>query len=373
MLVGKFDELSTGIQTIVNQTATHKTKLDEDGASLHSAVQSKFFRCARVPLKSVLSNFKRFDPSSNKANLLLAEVKRYVNFMRTKYLAGEVKELDHVQPEIRGNFWDNTRSCLRNEFHMINEEKYSFTVDDEDTEANIIGKTDHVLQVSDSNLASATLEDKQNCLEMIQTQVSQVVTQVKFQVDRLIDSINYAPAEYVGLLQNGPEWIAVLRKIVHGKVFWTHVRTTPAFKGNRTNNIRTATEINLTSCEEIARLIEHAYCTADIIADVINDPIKNPMKTLYPINEYRHPSDDEYEEDDVAGKSEDGTAPEDEVVGTVAPATKSARQQQQQNKKVDSSGSKKSLRDWGTAGSPSLSLSQEYFVLPLTRGNVACH
>ena len=88
-------------------------------------------------------------------------------------------------------------------------------------------------------------------------------------------------------------------------------------------------------------------------------------------NEYRYLSDDEDEEDYAA---EDGTLPENEVVGTVAPARQSARQQQQQqSKKADSSGRKNSLRDRGTVGSPFLSRSQEYFVLPLTRGNVACH
>jgi Trypsin-like peptidase domain len=99
----------------------------------------------------------------------------------------------------------------------------------------------------------------------------------------------------------------------------------------------------------------------------VNDPSKNPMNTLYTINEYRHLSDDEDEENNEA---EDGTPPEDEVVGTVAPARQSARQQQQNNKKADSSGRENSL---SAAGSPFLSLSHEYFVLPLTRGNVACH
>ena len=97
------------------------------------------------------------------------------------------------------------------------------------------------------------------------------------------------------------------------------------------------------------------------------------MSALYTIDKYRYLSDDE---EDYA--AEDGTLPADEVVGTVAPARQSARQQQQQqkqqqNKKADSSGRKNSLNDRGTVGSPLLSLSQEYFVLPLTRGNVACH
>ena len=150
--------------------------------------------------------------------------------MSISYGQGVVNELEQVQPEIRNNFWHNTQSFLRNEFEIVNEEKYSLT-EDKDTEVSIDGKADHAIQVFDSNLSSAALEDKQNWLKMSEKDVSKVVTEVKFQVDRMVDHINYAPAEYVGLLQNGLAWIAVPRKIVGGKVFWTHVRTAPDSNG----------------------------------------------------------------------------------------------------------------------------------------------
>ena len=250
---------------------------------------------------------------------------------------------------------------------------------DEDAVANINGITNHVICVLDSDLSSATIEDKQNCLEMSQQEVCQVVTQTTFQVDRLINSIDYAPVEYVGLLQNGPQWIAVLRKIVYGKVCWTCVRTTPAFEFNESlDSERTATEIRRANCVEIAHLIEHAYCIADNIADIINDPSKNPKNAgLGAIEEYNHHSDDEVEDDQDAakGNSEDFAAP-GKVGGAAAaaPARQSARHQQRnKDKTADSSDRKNSLNGRDTAGSPSWSQRHEYFVLPLSIANVARH
>lgn len=52
-------------------------------------------------------------------------------------------------------------------------------------------------------------------------EISQVVTQVKSEVDKMESFLNYVPAEYVGLLQNGRIWGAVLRKVERGKVLWT--------------------------------------------------------------------------------------------------------------------------------------------------------
>eukprot|EP01042_Synura_sphagnicola_P002576 gene2576-3110_t len=100
----------------------------------------------RVPFSSKLRRFKRFDdPTGNKSAVLLAEVVRYVGVMRTRYLAGQVDE--RGQPEIRDQFWPNTRSCLRNsqQCAMKHEKKYSFKVDNDAMEATITGRTDHVI------------------------------------------------------------------------------------------------------------------------------------------------------------------------------------------------------------------------------------
>lgn len=364
------------LDLIVEQTRPRKAKKDEIASHLHRDVRENFFQCLRVSFSSELPRFKRFDdPTGNKSVVLLAEVVRYVGVMRTRYLAGQVDELVYVQPEIRDQFWPNIRSCLRNsqQCTMTGEKDYSFMVDNDAMEAIITGKTDHVIQPLDSDFASLTLEDKANCLKMSANEVSHVVTQVNFEVGRMEKFLNYAPVEYVGLLQNGPVWIAVLRKIDRGKVLWTYIQASPAFEVNEdSTNQRTATEINQSSCVEIARLIEHAYCTADKITEEIMYPERRPMNLMYTINEYRHHyDDDEDEEDQEQGNSKE-SGPPGKVGGavTLAPVKQSATQeqqkQQQQNK--SSAGRKKSHSDGNVS-----SQNSEYFILPLSSANVARH
>lgn len=339
------------LDLIVEQTRPRKAKKNEAASHLHNDVRKNFFQCMRVPFSSELRRFKRFDdPTGNKSAVLLAEVVRYVGVMRTRYLAGQVDE--RGQPEIRDQFWPNTRSCLRNsqQCAMKHEKEYSFKVDNDAMEAIITGKTDHVIQLLDSDFVSATLEDKANCLKMTAQEVSQAVTQVNFEVEQMEQFLNYAPVEYVGLLQNGPVWIAVLRKIDRGKVLWTYVQASPAFEVNEdSTNQRTATEINHSSCVEIARLIEHAYCTADKITEEIMYPQRRPMNMMSTINEYQHQyDDDEDEEDQEQGNSKE-SGPPGEVGGaaTLAPAKQSATQEQQkqQQQSKSSAGSKKSYSD----------------------------
>jgi len=43
------------------------------------------------------------------------------------------------------------------------------------------------------------------------------------------NNLNCVPEQYVGLLQNGPDWIAVMRKVVRGRVCWTYVQASSAF------------------------------------------------------------------------------------------------------------------------------------------------
>jgi hypothetical protein len=288
--------------------------------------------------------------------------------MRTRYLEGNVQEVTYVQPEIRDQFWPNTRSCLRNDqlYEFKSEKKYNLKVESQEIEANISGKTDHVIQLLNCDIASITLEDKKNSKKMDKQDVSQAVTQVDFEVGQMEKHLNYAPVEYVGLLQNGPVWIAVLRKIDKGKVLWTYVQTRPAFVVNdNSSSQRTATAIDPSSCVEIARLIEHAYCTADIISNEILDPNRRPINQLYIITEYEHQIDDgENEDEDDQGKESGNSqelAPPDKVGAAISvPMKQRASQQQQSSKKSQSYGN-------------ILPQNPEYFILPLSLANVARH
>jgi hypothetical protein len=376
--VEKFAELKTELKTDMNiiaeQTRPRKVLLHESASKLSSSIRRKYFDCKQVPLESELSRLKRFNPPENKANLLLAEVKKYIGQIQNKYLTGKRKEVEHMQPEIRDNFWPNTRSFLRNQqnYEMINEKEYTFTkYDDDDEGVEVKGKIDHTIQRIDCAFASATLEDKAICLKMTDKEVGQAVTQVDFEVEQMEKFLNYAPVEYVGLLQNGPVWIAVLRRIDRGKVLLTYIQTSPAF------SVDEPLTVNESSCSEIARLIEHAYCTADEITENIMCPEKRPMRALYTINEYQRHSDDEDEGEDDQDAAKG--CPEDCAVtvkvGGLAAAVpaKQIASHRQQKKIADSLGSRKSRSDWDTAGWSSSSPRREYFLLPLSEANVARH
>lgn len=115
----------------------------------------------------------------------------------------------------------NTRAFLLNngKYAFMDGKPYSFTARDSDGEKlKIRWSIDHTIQISDSGFASATIEDKAICFKMTVKEVGQALTQVESEVKLMMDHLNYAPVEYVGLLQNGPVWIAVRRRIENGKV-----------------------------------------------------------------------------------------------------------------------------------------------------------
>ena len=248
----------------------------------------------RVPLESELPHLKRF---GDKAALLFAEVKSFIGRIRRIALApGKHNKLGEMQPEIRENFWPNTRALLHNneKYAFMNEKPYNFTAHDSDGESLRIKEAiDHTIQIIDSGCASATIEDKAICFKMGLKDVGQALTQVESEVKLMMKHPNYAPVEYVGLLQNGPVWIAVRRRIENGKVLWTYIQTSPAFTVEEPND-----DINNDSCIEIARLIEHTYCTADEISDCLLHPERRPLNALYTIQEYQRHSDDEDEDED---------------------------------------------------------------------------
>lgn len=350
--------------------STRKVKREhEKASSLHFDVRERFFKCLEVPFLSELPYLKRFD-TPDKFIVLLDEVRRFVGVMRTKYLAGEVKEVEYVKPEIRDIFWLNTQSCLSSQFNyeMIDEKHFIVAALDDIMSTKVEGKTDHVIKIRASDFSSTTLEDKQICLVLDAKARSQVVVQIYHEIEMMQKYLSYVPVQFVGLLQNGPEWIAVLRKVLRGNVMWTYIKASPAFLIN--GDPTYASEIDENSCIEIARLIEHAYCTADKISEEIFFPDQRPMNALHTIHEYSQLFDEDEDDQDEKRKSDDDTPPE-KVSRQEAPGGGSAGQQHQ-NMKAYSSGRKKSRSDWGTASYFSSSQSQEdYFMLPLTRANVA--
>jgi len=259
---------------------------------------------------------------------------------------------------------------------MNSDRKYSFMVENNDVEMTIRGVTDHVIKLRNSGYAAMTLEDKNVCMALTDQEVCQVVTQVRYEVENMEKGLRYVPSEYVGLLQNGPVWIAVRRRVVCGYVLWSYVRTGPAFTIHEDcEGKRCASPIVDDHCVEIARLIEHAYCVADKIMDEIFFPEKRQINILNSIHEYRNldddGDDDDNDEDEEESKSPDvpgesgGTATV--AVATVAPIRRSTRQQGK------SGGGENYADSSHTCVTFDSSQNNDYFVLPLTSSNVARH
>jgi len=137
------------------------------------------------------------------------------------------------------------------------------------TKFDVKGTIGHAIQLYNSNIASSIIQDYMFGWPLTIETITHVVTQVNFEANQFERLIGYAPREYVGLLQNGVEWIIIRRFIDRGIVTWTYMRAKPAFILNKINGNNTASEVDTNACIEIARLIEHTYYVADSISAAI--------------------------------------------------------------------------------------------------------
>ena len=78
---------------------------------------------------------------------------------------------------------------------------------------------------------------------------------MEYEVEWMRKSLLYVPELYIGLLQSGRNWVAILRKVVCGEVLLTYVEAPPAFEVDGTS----VSEVNDVNCGYIARLFPIAY------------------------------------------------------------------------------------------------------------------
>ena len=291
------------LKIVIEQTKPKMKEYIDIASKIHSDVRNAFFDCVEYPFDAEFPRFKRFGDDGSKARLLKKEVLRYSQQMRKYYLLNEVRE-DVVQAEITNNFWLNTKSCFSDEPHeMVHEVPYSFKLSDDSISATINGKVDHGVKRLNSDLKSLTLEDKAQDT-VLRSHIAQAVSQVAFEVRRLRKSLHYVPELYIGLLQNGRSWVAILRKVVCGEVLLTYIEAPAAFEVAG----RKVSEVNDVNCERIARLIEHAYCTASQITLEILNPSMRPTSLPYSIKEEYDEDDDETEGGSGDDRDRDGCA-----------------------------------------------------------------
>ena len=255
---------------------------------------------------------------------------------------------------------------------MVHEVSYSFSVSDESISANINGKLDHGVKRCNSGFKSLTLEDKAQDMEL-SSHIAQAVTQVSFEVQRLHKHLHYVPELYIGLLQNGRSWVAILRKVVCGNVLLTYIESPSAFEVIGTK----VGEVNDANCEKIARLIEHAYCTANQITLESMNPSMRPISLLYSIKEEY----DEEEGDDNGGSGD--TSDKDKAGKEGGSADTSDKNKEGKkdrsgdtNRNADDEAGRYSPAPGGGGKMPHCKISGEYlhsrdyFLLPLTVDNV---
>jgi len=383
VIVDHIGRLELGFEKVLQQTKPAKKRYDDPASEVHSVVRKALYPCLEVPLEDfALPQFKRFSSADaeRKQELLLTEVIRYIDVTRNRFLAGQVAEVSYVQPEICGSFWQNTHNLLENsaKLRMMNEKPYVVTAANEEMDVHISGKTDHVIQYVDSSFASLTIEDKANSLHMTDSNITQCVTQITSEVEQMDKHLNYAPAEYVGLLQNGPIWILVMRKICRGKITWTYTQSKAAFigtvKGGRDGK-RIATKIYPEHCIQIARIIEHAYCIADIITNEMFNPEIRPNSALQNLKGYLRKDRDDKDDSDVDGSFEDdGDANDNSNTGGKVITSLLPAPSQQDQSAADGNKGKHVNNNRRSLTAPSAYTHfNDYFILPLSMNNVACH
>ena len=253
------------LKIVIEQTTKPKKKhYNEIASKIHSEVRDTFFLLRWVSVHcrvSIVQKVWRWWLQRT-----IAKEGSYAIFTANEncYLSNEFRE-NLVQYEIREKFWPNTRICFSDEQH--HETPYCFTVSDENLSAKIKGKLDHGVKHSKSGFKSLTFEDKAQDAEL-SDHIAHAVSQVEYEVKRMRKSLLYVPELYIGLLQNGRNWVAILRKVVCGEVLLTYVEAPPAFEVGGTS----VSEVNDVNCGYIARLIEHAYCAANQITLEIMNP-----------------------------------------------------------------------------------------------------
>lgn len=331
-----------------------------EASKISSNDRQRFFKVHRIPFETAAAEFKKID--SQLCRVALRDVvNAYISFMND---SEDDDEKRVVQPRIKEWFWPKVCEALNSngmlqEFlrliDMVHERSYAYNEENEDAILALVGIMDHALQVKDSEFCCLTLEDKSIRRTMLSgptakpctEPVAQAFSQIRSEVATIKSGIpDYVPQEYVGLLQNGIDWIGVFQKLVNGITYYTYtVASNPS---------------------DIVSLLEHALCTAAIITREIIFPDQRPkrrfLSTLPSIADDEEGDSDDQEDYDNCKK--DHPNPDQSHNSLPPPPGKSFSKLSAK----EGSGS----RSYGKQKSYDLNnCNTEYYVLPLTKANLA--
>jgi hypothetical protein len=342
-----------------------KLKIDRkeySGSSVPSSTRNKHLDISQVPVSNKFGKLMAFGDKDMSQQILDA-VHSLTSLMIQHKRDHHIAEVAYVQPaiiEFFGHLLDITAG--RENFDVVKEVPYTieFTTNyaEGTTVETIRGKTDHCLKIKQSELRVLTVEDKALNHELGHREISQAMCEIIYEVEQLYKTLRYAPDEFCGILHNGCMWVFIFRQQTMRDVYWNYVRLEPAFEGY---------VINVRNCEIIAKFIEHALYTAEVIRRVVSNGIVVGTG-LSSIPEEEGESGDEGnggDSEDVEDKRE-GKKPLSERKNSKTSGS-SKKQQKQSGKQSGKAANSKTILNNRWMDMENF----ENYVLPLTTSNVA--
>jgi hypothetical protein len=264
-------ETTKALKKFIKSGHLKKLKKRFSDIALHEMldeVRVTFFQMAKLPFVTVTQAFHRFD-SMEYRSALQEQVEIYLQKMKDSTTSSDEAEV--VQPALR-QFWADVMKAMAGyprlrylveNTEMIDQGWYWYR---EETNAAIgegEGRIDHAILVKDSTFYCLTIEDKPLGSDLISNlsaaeisftsqPVAQAFSQVKFVIKEMDEFFDYVPQEFVGLLQNGLEWVGILRTVVNGKTMYIFTKAT--------------------TVSEIVALLEHTLCVTNEVCTEFLEP-----------------------------------------------------------------------------------------------------
>lgn len=233
------------------------------------------------------------------SNKLFDMILNYSRLMSIKKSRNEVAEVSHVQPMVTQHLWPVMKECLRHKKVVEWRNEYPFTVSlHECLEAD--GFTDHVISLSSSDFCVLTIEDKALGEKFPNKDIMQVRAQMTAEMSRMFHlKVFYQPNVFVGILQNGFDWV-FLSCVRRGDAFaWSRVQTPTTNKAQCQDE-----EMYRKHCRITAQFIEDALYTADRIVDDLLEPAV-PTIMAKAVNEDESNDDNQDDDDDQDNNDEE--------------------------------------------------------------------
>lgn len=223
---------------------------------------------------------------------------KYSELMTSQRSEGNVGEEAYVQPVVTKDLWPEMKKCLRHKEHVqwISERSFhSVSLSD-----NLIvnGITDHVIFLQNSDFCALTIEDKAVGADFPSCAFTQVRSQMTAEIRKMFTAeIPYIPKKYVGILQNGFDWVFVYCIHRGAEYFWSRVHT-PTTDLSKCDD----EEVYRNNCRTTAQYIEDALFIAERIVDDLLSPAVPTS-----VHEQNDEDDNGSNQDDYQDEDEDET------------------------------------------------------------------